>query len=198
MQCQRGILFTILTLLTIGVSSALFILVVYYFVDLGIQKAENKVFAIVVTAMCVSILLLVYGFWASTCGGKGAKYSLAVIYLVYAFVLLAIGVVLLALKGKIIDAVDDYFTGLAPDAKVRTAFEDEFNCKWNATVEVECKVKFEDMYKSFGIGVAAGLIVLFAILIAGDIVAWKWLCSTWDDDTTGPKANVTTPLTYSW
>jgi hypothetical protein len=196
--CQRGALFTCLTLLTIGISSALFIAVVYYFVDLSFHKAEKSVFAILVVAMVVSLLLLIYGFYASICGGKAAKFSLAVIYLIYALVLLAIGVALLAIKDTIIDAVEDYFLSDTTAEDVRSKFETEFKCEWegNAT---NCKTKIQDLYKSFGVGIAAGLIVLFAILLLGDIIAWRWLCSKWEDGPAGGQGgDVKTPLTYSW
>jgi hypothetical protein len=171
---------------------------VYYFIHLGIQHAESTVFAIVIAAMCVSILLLCYGFWASACGGKGAKYSLAIIYLVYALVLLAIGIALLALKNQITDAVETFFTKKPEEDAVRTAFENELGCKWNTTTEPQCKDKFEQLYKSVGIGVGAGLIVLFAVLLLGDIVAWRWLCSKWEEAPTSAKPTMTSPLTYSW
>jgi hypothetical protein len=199
--CKRGFLFTTLTLLTIGVSAALFILLVYYFIHLGIQTAEEAVFAILVVAMCVSVLLLFYGFWASACGRKAAKISLAVIYLVYGLVLLAIGIALLALKSNIIDTVQSFFVDKPVDDKVRTAFEKEFDCKWTPEPETEtdCKKKFQDLYGSFGVGIAAGLIVLFALLLVGDIIAWRWLCNNWEDVPEAAKQpTMTSPLTYSW
>jgi hypothetical protein len=61
-RCNRGCLFTILTLLAIGASAVLLILIVYYFVQLKIHELEKTIFAIVVTAMCVSIVLLAYAF----------------------------------------------------------------------------------------------------------------------------------------
>jgi hypothetical protein len=201
--CKRGFLFTLLTFLTIGISAVLFILVVYYFIDLGLQKAEPTIFGIAIAAMCASVLLLLYGLWASACGGKGVKYSLALVYLVYALGLLALGVSILALKERITDAVDDFFTREDPASQVRTTFERELGCKWAAAPgeeAVNCSKKVEDLYRSFGVGIAAGLIVLFAILLAGDVVAWRWLCSKWEDEEpAGAKPQtMTSPLTYSW
>jgi hypothetical protein len=121
-----------------------------------------------------------------------------VIYLLYAMLVLAIGIILLALKKEIISTVEDYFVSKSTRTKDRRAFEREIGCTWNATNGVDCRIRCEELYNSFGIGVAAGLIVLFALLLLGDVIAWRWLCCTWYDGQANLSKDTATPMTYSW
>jgi hypothetical protein len=195
--CRRGLVFTALTLLTIGVSTALFISVVYYFVSLKVQDANKSIFAVLVVAMVVSFLLLVFGFWSSFRGPPCSKAVLAVIYAIYAVALLGIGVCLLAMKGQITDAVQEYFDD--NPGELRDAFQEGLNCSWNDTNAASCLDKFKEIYDTFGIGIGVGLIVLAVVLLIGDGFAWKWFCETWRNrEVLSNQTNLTEPLTYSW
>jgi hypothetical protein len=194
--CRRGFVFTALTLFTIGISTALFITVVYYFVSLKIQEANSSIFIVLVVVMVVSFLLLIFGFWASFRGAVWAKALLAVIYALYAVILLAIGILLLAMKNQITDAVQEYFD-INP-GEFRDKFEEALNCSWNDT-NVTCLEKFKDIYGTFGIGIGVGLILLAVVLLVGDGFAWKWICEKCKyKEASSSQKQLTAPLTYSW
>jgi hypothetical protein len=145
-------------------------------------------------ALILSVLLLIYGFWASIRGQKIAKGIIAFLYLIYALALLALGISLLALKTKLLETIDDF---MAKDVEVRTEIETYFECIWNETGETSCKTMVENVFNRLGLWIGIGLIALFVLLIIGDIVAWKWI-REWEEVSKSGSQTLTAPLTYSW
>jgi multidrug efflux pump subunit AcrB len=195
--CKRGFLFTLLTIITLGVASGILIAALVYFIKFSISKVSDELFIATVIAVCVSGLILFYGVWASIWGGKCPKALLAVFYAIYALLLGALGIVILALKKQIIDEMGHVF---ATQPDFQKALQDAADCQdWNDTEET-CKQVIEKFYGSFGLGAGIALIALFVVLLVGDGFAWKWTCQKWDglDDGSSEKPATTTPLRYSW
>jgi hypothetical protein len=205
----RGFYFTILTLITIGASAGLLITLLVYFIKLHLNEASEAVLAAIIVAMCASILLLIYGFYASLSGGPCHKAILSFVYLIFALALGAFGICILALKKQIIKVVGDQW---AKGTEFVHKFENQLNCTdWNSTSNTSstsststgekqsCKQVFEDFYRTFGTGISIGLIVLFGLLMIGDVFAWKFVCDKeHKKDEKGPSQSLTAPLTYSW
>jgi hypothetical protein len=192
-------LFATLTLVTLGTATGLLVASLVYFIEFKVQTVSDALFIAVVIAVSVSFLLLLFGFWASIWGGRCSKSLLAIFYLVYAIALGGLGIVVLVLKNRIITQVGKVFD-------TNTDFHDHFtsivNCTGWSEEGTTCLQKVQDFFKTFGVGVSAGLIVLFVILLVGDIFAWRVIfCSpSAREELSGskPGAEVTTPLRYSW
>jgi hypothetical protein len=198
-SCRNGVLFTVLTLLTIGASSALFIVMVAFFVHFKLSTAESGLFAGIIAAMCVSLLLLLYGFYASLCGSRGHKFLLAVLYCIFAVLIALLGIFILALRNKISTSVGELFDKHSGSSFV-TMLEEELQCSnWTGCTDPPCcKDRFDELYRSYGNPIGASLIVLFVALMVGDFFAWKWVCKNLNTDSTKEHMETTTPLTYSW
>jgi hypothetical protein len=200
----RGFYFTVLTLITIGATSGLLITLLVFFVRLHLNEASSTVLAVIIVAMCVSILLLIYGFYASVYGGPCQKAVLSLIYLIFALAMGAFGICILALKKQITTAIGNEWN---KGGDFVSNFEKQLKCQsWDNDSACNspepdrcCKHVFEDFYAKFGTGIGAGLIVLFVILMVGDVFAWKFVCEkAKKKDEKGPSQSLTTPLTFSW
>jgi protein-S-isoprenylcysteine O-methyltransferase Ste14 len=201
-NCSNGVLFTALTFLAMGASSAVFITLVTFFVKWQLYEADGALFAGIIVVMCISLLLLFYGLYASTCGSKYHKLILAIIYGIFALALGALGIVILTLHDKISDSVGKLFTENS-DSQFVQKLESRLNChNWTGCAHETlcCKDEFEKLYSSYGTPVGACLIVLFVALLVGDFFAWRWVCKKWraDEGTTAHGDTTTAPLTYSW
>jgi hypothetical protein len=205
-DCGRGFFFTLLTLITIGASCALLIALVVLFVQLKLTAASTGLFAGLVVAMCVSLLLLFYGFYASVYGTACHKAVLSIVYCIFALALGALGICVIVLKNTISDDLGKYW---ATHETEMAQVEKRLDCfNWTQTNSSQsgkesCKDVFDTFYNNFGKGIAAGLLVLFVILMVGDVFAWKFVCdrvngrSRLGDGSDGSK-QLTAPLTYSW
>jgi hypothetical protein len=199
--CAR-VLFTVLTLLTIGISAAMLILVLVAFVTMELKSFSQDIFIAIIIAMVVSILILGFGIYASCCGGKGAQTILTLIYLVYALALGALGIAILAMKNPILSQIGDLWDSDDPDISAAVDnIRDQEHCRgWGNETDqsIDCKLKIEDLYKKYGIPAGAVLIVLFLLLLVGVFFAFKSICSKDDEPDLDRSSKVTTPLTYGW
>ena len=205
-HCGRNFLFTVLTLLTIGVSLAVFAAMLYYFDQIAIKQVAEDLFVGVVIGLCLSVLLLIYGFYASCCGNRCHKCLLSVFYLIFSITLGAVGVALLAVKGKIEEGLAKLWeTG---QTQVTSALEDGFKCiSWDnhSIAESErCRTKIMNFYSKYGNIGGGCLIALFVVLMAGTVLAFRFVCKSEPKSdkasSTQPngKDQFTTPLTYGW
>jgi hypothetical protein len=149
--------------------------------------------------MCLSLLLLLYGFYASIWGNACHKAVLSTFYGIFAIVLGALGICVLAFKTKIIEGLSNY---LNDNQDALNEFGRELHCS-TVNGAAECMNVFGSYYDKFGKGIGAALIVLFVILMVGDVLAWKFVCDRirgrdkLGDGSDGGK-QLTAPLTYSW
>lgn len=202
-HCGLSLLFTIMTLVTIGVTTAVFGIMLYYFKMIAIQEASSGLYAVLIIGLCVSLLILIYGTYASCCGGKCHKVIISLIYIIWAIVLLAVAVYVLVSKDKLLDTL-----GGAWDSNNETFKHAENGLKchnWDKKEgELEtCKVKITEIYEKYGTPAGAVLIILALLLFVGVFLAFKIICRKTADDGAsssqqGGRDQFTTPLSYGW
>jgi hypothetical protein len=181
-----------MTLLVIGAASALLIVMVTLFVHFELSKSDSGVFAGIVAAMCVSLLLFLYGFYSFICGSRHHKLVLAIIDSISAVALAVLGIVILTHHSKISDSVETLFEEHS-DSNFVTKLEKELDC----TNWIGCQEKFQELYRSYRTPIGASLIILFVALMVSDFFTWKWVCNTFNTDPALDHKAMTTPFTYS-
>ncbi|KAH0786108.1 Tetraspanin family protein [Histomonas meleagridis] len=193
----RGFGFTILTLITIGSTIALFAACLY-FIKTKLDDISQTLLIVVIVALCISILVFIFGIYASVKGKKCARSLLAIIYIFYALIVGAMAIFVLACKGVLYDAVKSQFDSGNQD--FINIIQAGFNCKsWdNATVgNTSCKSAIETFYNSTILIIGICLGVVFFILLVGIIFVFKYVCCG-KDDKSDDNNQISTPLTYGW
>jgi hypothetical protein len=200
--CGIAFLFTVLTLLTIGASCALFIAAIVYLAKIQIQSVSETLWVAVIIAMCASFLILCFGIYASWWGKACSRTIVLLIYIIYALVLGAIGIALLALKNTLMTEFGKLWEG--EPAEARKKIEEFLKCKgWTSENEVtpSCKAKVDEFYGKYGGIIGGCLLGLFVILMAGSVWGFYLTCKGGQErsDTDTPRRNnVREPLAYSW
>ncbi|OHT05120.1 hypothetical protein TRFO_27306 [Tritrichomonas foetus] len=205
-KCCSNTCFGILTLLTIGLTLALFIFATFIYAK--IKTANETIFIAIVICLCVSALLFFFGIYASCCGGKCTKAILSIFYIIYAFAIGAAGVLIIVYKSRLTQIFRDaYDQGKFKQADL-DAIAETFNCVFpdtesNLTNSTEsCFDKFEKYVTKYGLIVGIALLCLFVLLMAGVVLSCKFLCRKDEyEDISAPKKPdnaINTPLTYGW
>lgn len=209
MNCKkfvRGFGFTILTLLTIGSTVALFGLSTYYIYKF-LDGVSDGFIAGIIVALCVSFLVFCFGIYASCKGTKCTRSVLAVIYILYAIFVGAMAIFFLAFKNKILTLIGDQYN--KENNELVESINKAFNCNsWegnqtvNTTVSenttlISCKEKIEKFYNKTQLVIGIILIAVFLILVVGIILVFKYICCS-AEDSTSSKERLSTPLTYGW
>jgi hypothetical protein len=209
-SCGVNTLFTLLTLLTIGISTLLLAAVVVYLNTLSFTQINKGFFIGLSIALSVSLMILLYGIYASCCGEGCQKAVMSVLFMIYAVALIGIGVALLVLKSKIEEQFHVFWEKREDHPGAIEALEASFDCcGWdlsdfrvcfNSTRRGSwCGPKVEDAYKKYGTPIAGGLIGLGGLLLIGTIVAIVFVCKAakedeWESASSGRK----NPLTSGW
>lgn len=215
-QCLRGFGFTILSLITIGASTALFAIALY-FIATKFKDISNTLMVIVVLALCVSILVLLFALYASVKGNKCVRTILVFIYIIYAAIVGAAAIFLFAFKGKLLSLIN---TGVEKNnSDVIHSISEGFNCKMGTEqviIEGQTKTKYyfynsscesavNSFYKAKLPPIGGCLVGIFVILVIGIILSFRYLCCTKENQdlsTTEPinksKDQLNSPLTYGW
>lgn len=204
-HCGLSLLFTIMTLFTIGVTTVVFGFMLYYFKMMAITEASDALYAVLIIGLCVSLLILIYGTYASCCGGRCHKVIISLIYIIWALVLLAVGIYVLGSKGKLLDMLGEHWDANKEKGAISTA-EQELKCSgWNVVTPgiSTCKEVISGYYNKYGKPCAGVLIVLSLILFVGVFLAFKMICRKTTDERgsssqQGGRDQFTTPLTYGW
>lgn len=211
-QCLRGFGFTILSLITIGASTALFAIALY-FIATKFKDISNSLLIIVVIALCVSVLVLLFAFYASCKGNKCVRTILVFIYIIYALIVGAAAIFLFAFKGKLMGLISDGVEKNNSD--LIHSIQEGFNCKMNSNTTKngtvyyfygsECDDKVNSFYKAKLPPIGGCLVGIFVILVIGIVLSFRYLCcvkETQDLSTTEPinknKDSLNSPLTYGW
>lgn len=208
MSCNnfvRSFGFTILTLLTIGSTVALFGLSTYYIYKF-LDGVSDGFIAGVIVALCISFLVFCFGIYASCKGTKCTRSVLAVIYIVYALFVGAMAIFFLAFKSKIVELIGKEYN--KKNNELVESINKAFKCNsWvginnttdylqeNATIS--CKEKINEFYNKTQLVIGIVLIAVFLILIIGIILVFKYICCS-KDDASSNKEQISTPLTYGW
>ncbi|OHT04750.1 hypothetical protein TRFO_06184 [Tritrichomonas foetus] len=182
-QCMSSIVLSIITLLTMGVISALFVaaLVVTKMKDL--DHLSDEVFYVIIAGSVISLVLFFFGIYASCCGGRCSKIILAILYLVFAAALGASGAFLIARGDEIIEHCRKIWDD-SQFVEVRDNIEEIFKC-CGYDAEARCLITLElqtchevigdyiSKYKFYG-GIAA--LALAVIVIIGMMIALANTC----------------------
>lgn len=204
-KCASGI-FTILTLLTIGCTFALFVFATVVFVK--IKSASNEIFIVIIICLGVSFLILIFGIYASCCGNNCVKGVLSILYIIYAFAIGALGVALIIFQKKLPEYFDKaYYDGTLSNT-TQDMIVEAFNCKFppknkriNDETPKDCLDKFKDYVHNYGLICGIALIVLFILLFIGVCFAIHVICKK-DQDLSNAKSReqeqMNQPLTYGW
>jgi len=203
-QCGPSFLFAVLTLLTIGASTVVFVFLVIYFNKIHMKSVSESLLIGVIIGLCVSILVLLYGAYASCCGGRCHKLVLTVLYLVFSLVLGAIGVALLAVKGEVEKGLAMLWSTGKTD--VTDSLEEGFSCKGWGEASDSCKTVIMDFYSKWGTIAGGALIGLFVLLMIGVVFACRFICRSRADEGSekgsaaqpGARDQFTAPLAYGW
>lgn len=213
-KCCSNLCFTILTLLTIGVTLGVFIVCILWCYKYGVTKIEeaNIILIISVIGLCVSALIFFFGVYASFCGKKCAKSILAIIYLIYALGLCALAILIFAFKTQTLETFKKFLERKPDELVIQLenllkccGYDDDYNktwCETEASIEVKdvrCKPIIESNYK-YAQYAAGVLIGLFILLMVGDVIAFRLICRKENDEErkNQNREQLSTPLTYGW
>ena len=206
-KCCSSTCFAILTLLTIGLTLAVFIVALIAYVKF--KFLNNTVFIVIIVCLCVSTLLLLFGIYASCCGKNCSKTLLSILYIIYALALGAGGVLILIYQ----DELGNYLEKIANNGHLtpneREIIEDFFDCNFTNTTDNadssdnDCVEMFKDYIDKYGLIVAIALLVLFALLMVGVVIACRLMWKKENEYEIGKNSNklenaVNQPLTYGW
>ncbi|KAH0795233.1 Tetraspanin family protein [Histomonas meleagridis] len=191
-----GIGFTLLTLITVGATVALFSIALYA-VNKNFEGYSASLKTGLIIALVISIVVFIFGIYASFSKNRCVKCILSIIYIVYAIFVLIMAIVILALGGAISEVISREFQS-NPD--FRSSFEKTFNCyTWNSnTSNNTCQSVFDS---SFGVArkaIGGCLLGIFFLLLIGIIVAFCHVCRKRSDDFSGSENTINTPLSYGW
>ena len=208
-RCCTNTCLTVLTLITLGATLGFLIFATYE--ASKVRKVNDTVFIILVVVTCITGMIFIFGIYASCCGNRCARGALSVIYLVYALILLACGIVVIIFRTKFSKFLrDSYDEGKFSDKDLEN-IEDTFSCKFPSNPEnatkltllednsESCFTKFDDFCKKFGIIIGIVLLVLFVLIFIGVVIACNAACRKRETSSgSKTKEQVSTPLTYGW
>lgn len=174
-----------------------------------VRKVNDTVFIILIVATCITGIVLIFGIYASCCGDRCARGALSVIFLVYALLLLACGVIVIIFRTKFSKYLrDGYDQGKLSQDDINY-IEKTFECKFeteNSTStkllednNASCFTKFDDFCKMYGIIIGVVFLFLFLLIFIGVVIACKEACRKQETSSgSKTKEQVSTPLTYGW
>jgi hypothetical protein len=205
-------LFTLLTILTVGMSSGLLIAVIVFFRDIGMAKVDSSLFIGIIIALGVSVLILLYCIYASCFGGSCQKVMIAVLFLAYALPLIALGISIVALKSKLKEQFCSFWESRSEHPDAVEAIEASLDCcGWdssddslcaNSTRQGSCGAKIDDYYQKYGIPAGGALLGLGVLLLIGTAIAIRFICkaenSNRQESVSGEQKSMGTALTYGW
>ena len=206
-RCCTNTCLTVLTLITLGLTLGFMVFATYE--SSKVRKVNDTVFIILVVVTCITGIVFIFGIYASCCGSRCARGALSVIYLAYALVLLACGVIVIIYRTKFSKFLhDSYDEGKLSNSdidNIEKTFKCEFpaenttNLKLLESNSESCFTKFDDFCKTYGIIIGVVLIVLFILLFIGVVVACQAACKKQETSSgSKTKEQVSTPLTYGW
>ena len=198
--------FAILTIFTLGASVGILSFAIYCCTYVKIDQAYDRLIIYVIVALCVSILILIFGLYSSCCGGNCSKTIMTVIYVVYGVALFALGIIAFSCKSKVMDKIGDLWkhnNTVVPDIekKVGCCGWDNYTQECSETQEL-CSKLVEDLYTKWGYVVGGLLLGLSILLIVSSIVALVYAFKNNDNPYNHPDSNsknqYDTPLDYNW
>ena len=209
MKCAAPCCLGTLTLATIGATLALFIFVTIKAIEL--KELSDKILIVVIAGLCVSLLLFFLGLYASCCGGKCIRSIVAILFLVYAVGLAALGIVIFAFKTNLYNAIEKVMDKEDVDQSIIDiekqlkccGFEDATLVRcWNSSyANVTCGSKLDAIYTKEGYILAGSCLGAALLLFIGTIFAYKFLCREVKSETeTNNKIEETLVSTdrYGW
>lgn len=180
-KCALGACFTLLTIITIGATLALFIFAVIVYTK--IKVVSETVFIVVIVGLCVTALLFLFGIYASFCGGNCSKNLLSILYLLFSLVIGGAGVILLIYRTKLPEYFEEYVKN-QDHKEIIDTIENVFKCSVEETPGTKtCQVIFKEYCEKYGAIVGGCLLGIFAFLLFGVIIAWCLMCQQGKADT---------------
>jgi hypothetical protein len=189
-DCLARTFFTILTLSTIGVTTAVIIFLFIIVEVEGLNLVSQTVKIYLIIALVVSVLILIFAIIASCCGRKCLRCFLAIFYLIFAAAIAGFAVLVALHHDNFVASLDSLW---ASDASpLPEKIEEAFECRcFNSSGNVIClqgenvsgfetcdraiqKVIDEYWESIFGFAVgAAGLLLLAAIIALAYVCCCK-------------------------
>ena len=211
-QCCRSFGFTILSVLSIGAAVALLSAAVY-FIATKFKGISDSLLTIVIIALCVSVLVFLFSLYASTKDNKCVRTVLTFIYIIFALVMGAAGIFLLAFKGELLKIINDAVVRNQTD--VTYSIETAFNCQMLTSNDTsqggreqfydsECESKVDEFYKSKIPPIGGCLIADFVVLMFGVVMSFRYICRkekldlSPSDQSNKSREQLNSPLTYGW
>jgi hypothetical protein len=181
-ECFGKLFFTILTLGSIGVTTAV---VVALFVVFQINRFNliSDSFNIgLIVSVCVSVVIFCFAIYASCCGKTCSRVTLGLIYLVYAAALATLAGLLFGGHDKLLDETEKLWTGTPEERKVAGDLEEAFDCKcWNASIclnqsdtptDPPCQKRIKDAVEKYWHPMAVAFVVFAVVMLVGMVVAF--------------------------
>ena len=213
MSCSnffKGIFFFIFTLVVLGSIT----LVSFIFSKTFNQMKLNALYTYSLIAMVVSGSLLIISIIAVFLNSKCFRSFISLIYLLFDFVILAIGIFFLTSKDQVVkisyklwqdvNTSDPNFTIPEATKQFQINFEccglygneTSFNCTAGVTVGCQSKINdwADNKLRLTGL-LLVGVFFVFLIII---VLSFKMSCNSGDYEDVNSKEQYNTPLTYGW
>lgn len=178
-QCCNNACFTIMTILTLGIITAVFSILMYYECHYQMKSVNKTTFYVVLSALIVSALTLIFAIYASCCGKTCAKTTISIIYIIFALAIIGIGIIFLAFQSTIKDGMYKIWNGSLDQQTVKE-FEKLFKCHtWDSPFEETthtCKYFTDNKLSKYLMYAGIFTICLGVILLISVIAALSVFC----------------------
>jgi hypothetical protein len=191
------IFFTLLTLLSIGITSAA-VIGVFVLVQLSAMATISQEFNIgLYIALSFSVIMLIFAIYASCCGDKCARITLGILYLIYAAALGTAAGFILAKGSAIMNELGKSWTNPSDGGTLARELEKQYECLcWDSSQasclnesitpsSPTCSEKIDKSVKNLFQPAGIVLAILAALMLAGMVLAFFFAFRHPDEDAEG-------------
>jgi hypothetical protein len=181
----RKLLFLFLSILTIGIIFGLLLAALILGQKIALYEKDKTLLPIVISAMVVSLLLLILAVFASFANKRGFRIGLGIICLVFALCFLTVGIIAIVNKNEIIPTLENVWSGTSKtDQDIVDILQNAFECcGWNSTTPT-CSGKWKQLcvqviepdVDKYWNGIAGGVIGFAVVIVVLTIVGIVIVC----------------------
>ena len=185
-KCCRSLWLTLMSLITLGVTSVVLIILTILISENEIKEVSNTIYILFIVATVIVCLLLVFAIYASCCGGTLAKSILGVLFIIMGLILLVFGIVVLAFKNNVEEFIVKLFTygtkEYDENPNARNVLARVFKCSYigQSTIDYDlegsCINIITDAFDKYDLACGI-LLIIFAVLMAiSAIICFVYVC----------------------
>ena len=181
--------FTALAIGIIGLVIGVLLIGIIVLAQIDMNGLDSSILLTLSIALCISVVLLAYAFYAIYCYGKYSRMVLGVVFIILATGILMIGISVLVMRSNIVRQARYLWSEKEVSAAGKW-LEEKLECcgfddstKRNCQIEARCEDKLSSLIENYSgwiAGISIGISVVVYLIL---IYAWWQLCKNTDKGT---------------